>query len=55
MCIAKRCVKANNKDKYAVLRGVSRQTTRILAKSKKKINPTGKSTRNIMYKNVFNW
>jgi hypothetical protein len=64
MCIVKTCVKgkannkdkcANNKDKCVLSRGVSRQTTRILAKSKKEVDPTGKSTRNIVYKNVLNW
>ena len=36
-------------------RGVSRATTRILAKSKEDLDPTGKSTKNIVYKDVLNW
>lgn len=39
----------------ALSRGVSRQTTRILAKPKKEVDPTGKSTRNIVYKDVLDW
>jgi ATP-dependent DNA helicase PIF1 len=39
---------------YVVLsRGVSRQTIRILAKPKKKLHPTGKSTKNIIYNNIM--
>jgi ATP-dependent DNA helicase PIF1 len=33
---------------------VSRQTTRILARPKKELDPTGKSTKNIVYKDVLN-
>jgi len=36
-------------------RGVSRSTTRILAKPKEDLDPTGKSTKNIVYKDVLNW
>jgi len=36
-------------------RGVSRSTTRILAKPKDYLDPTGKSTKNIVYKDVLNW
>jgi ATP-dependent DNA helicase PIF1 len=36
-------------------RGVSRSTTRILAKPKEDLDPTGKSTENIVYKDVLNW
>ena len=39
----------------ALSRGVSRATTRILAKRKKELDPTGKSTKNIVYKDVLNW
>ena len=39
----------------ALSRGVSRATTRILAKPKKELDPTGKSTKNIVYKDVLNW
>ena len=39
----------------ALSRGVSRATTRILAKPKKELDPTGKSTKNIVYKEVLNW
>lgn len=39
----------------ALSRGVSRQTTRILAKPKKELDPTGKSTGNIVYKDVLDW
>jgi ATP-dependent DNA helicase PIF1 len=35
--------------------GVSRSTTRILAKPKEDLDPTGKSTKNIVYKDVLNW
>ena len=35
-------------------RGVSRSTTRILAKPKDELDPTGKSTKNIVYKDVLN-
>jgi ATP-dependent DNA helicase PIF1 len=37
----------------ALSRGVSRQTTRILAKPNKDIDPTGKSTKNIVYRDVL--
>jgi ATP-dependent DNA helicase PIF1 len=36
-------------------RGVSRSTTRILAKPKEDLDPTGKSTKNIVYRDVLNW
>jgi len=36
-------------------RGISRATIRILAKPKKELDPTGKSTKNIVYKDVLNW
>ena len=36
-------------------RGVSRSTTRILAKPKDDLDPPGKSTKNIVYKDVLNW
>ncbi|CAD6253884.1 unnamed protein product [Miscanthus lutarioriparius] len=36
-------------------RGVSRQTTRILAKPNKELDPTGKCTKNIVYKDVLQW
>ena len=36
-------------------RGVSRSTTSILAKPKEKLDPTGKSTKNIVYKDILNW
>jgi ATP-dependent DNA helicase PIF1 len=36
-------------------RGVSRSTTRILAKPKEELDPTGKSTKNIVFKDVLNW
>ena len=39
----------------ALSRGLSRQTTRILAKPKKKLDPTGKCTKNIVYKDVLEW
>ena len=39
----------------ALSRGVSRATTRILAKPKKELDPTGQSTKNIVYKDVLNW
>jgi len=39
----------------ALSRGVSRQTTRILAKPKKELDPMGKNTRNIVYKDVLDW
>uniref|UniRef100_I1QLT0 ATP-dependent DNA helicase n=1 Tax=Oryza glaberrima TaxID=4538 RepID=I1QLT0_ORYGL len=39
----------------ALSRGVSRKTTRILAKPKKEVDPTGRSTRNIVYKDVLDW
>ena len=39
----------------ALSRGVSRATTRILAKPKKELDPTDKSTKNIVYKDVLNW
>ena len=37
----------------ALSRGISRQTTRILAKPNKDIDPSGKSTKNIVYKEVL--
>jgi hypothetical protein len=37
------------------IKGVSRSTTRILAKPKEELNPTGKSIKNIVYKDVLNW
>ena len=37
----------------ALSRGVSRLTTRILAKPKKEVDSTGKSTKNIVYKDVL--
>ncbi|XP_071684979.1 uncharacterized protein [Lolium perenne] len=37
----------------ALSRGVSRQTTRILAKPNNDIDPTGKSTKNIVYRDVL--
>uniref|UniRef100_A0A452Z865 ATP-dependent DNA helicase n=1 Tax=Aegilops tauschii subsp. strangulata TaxID=200361 RepID=A0A452Z865_AEGTS len=37
----------------ALSRGMSRQTTRILAKPNKEIDPSGKSTKNIVYKDVL--
>jgi ATP-dependent DNA helicase PIF1 len=36
-------------------RGVSRSTTRILAKPKEELDPNGKSTKNIVYKDIINW
>jgi ATP-dependent DNA helicase PIF1 len=39
----------------ALSRGVSRQTTRILAKPNKELDPTEKSTKNIVYKDVLEW
>jgi len=36
-------------------RGVSRSTTRTLAKPKEELDPTGKSTKNIVYKDILNW
>jgi ATP-dependent DNA helicase PIF1 len=36
-------------------RGVSRSTTKILAKPKEDLDHTGKSTKNIVYKDVLNW
>ncbi|XP_066311401.1 uncharacterized protein [Miscanthus floridulus] len=36
-------------------RGISRSTTRILAKPKEELDPTGKSTKNIVYKDVLIW
>uniref|UniRef100_I1QH32 ATP-dependent DNA helicase n=1 Tax=Oryza glaberrima TaxID=4538 RepID=I1QH32_ORYGL len=39
----------------ALSRGVSRLTTSILAKPKKEVDSTGKSTRNIVYKDVLDW
>jgi len=35
--------------------GVSRSTTRILAKPKEELDPTGRSTKNIVYKDILNW
>ncbi|VAH95529.1 unnamed protein product [Triticum turgidum subsp. durum] len=37
----------------ALSRGMSRQTTRILAKPNKEIDPSGKSTKKIVYKDVL--
>ena len=37
----------------ALSRGMSRQTTRIVAKPNKEIDPSGKSTKNIVYKDVL--
>jgi ATP-dependent DNA helicase PIF1 len=37
----------------ALSRGISRQTTRILAKSNKDIDPLERSTKNIVYKDVL--
>jgi ATP-dependent DNA helicase PIF1 len=39
----------------ALLRGVSRSATRVLAKSKVDLDPIGKSTKNIVYRDVLNW
>jgi ATP-dependent DNA helicase PIF1 len=39
----------------ALSRGVSRQTTRILSKQNKELDSTGKSTKNIVWKDVLNW
>lgn len=39
----------------ALSRGVSRGTTRILAKPRIDIDPTGKSTKNIVYRDVLFW
>jgi ATP-dependent DNA helicase PIF1 len=39
----------------ALSRGVSRQTTRILSKPNKELDSIGKSTKNIVYKDVLNW
>ena len=39
----------------ALSRGVSRGTTRILAKLRIDIDPTGKSTKNIVYRDVLFW
>jgi len=36
-------------------RGVSRSTTRILAKPKNDLDATRKSTKNIVYRDVLNW
>jgi ATP-dependent DNA helicase PIF1 len=36
-------------------RGVSRQTTRILAKTNKEVDALGKGTKKIMYKDVLAW
>jgi ATP-dependent DNA helicase PIF1 len=36
-------------------RRVSRSATRILAKPKEDLDPTGKSTKNIVYKEVLQW
>jgi ATP-dependent DNA helicase PIF1 len=36
-------------------RGVSRSTTRILTKPIEDLDPIGKSTKNIVYKDVQNW
>ncbi|XP_044398326.1 uncharacterized protein [Triticum aestivum] len=37
----------------ALSRGISRQTTRVLAKPNKDIDPSGKSTKNIVYRDVL--
>jgi ATP-dependent DNA helicase PIF1 len=37
----------------ALSRGVSRQTTRILAKPNTDLDPKGKSTKNIVYRDVL--
>jgi ATP-dependent DNA helicase PIF1 len=39
----------------ALSRGVSRSATRVLAKPKVDLDPTGKSTKNIVYRDVLNW
>jgi len=39
----------------ALSRGVSRQTTRVLAKPKNELDPSGKDTKNIVYKDVLQW
>ena len=39
----------------ALSRGVSRQTTKVLVKLNKEIDSTGKSTKNIVYRDVLNW
>jgi ATP-dependent DNA helicase PIF1 len=39
----------------ALSREVSRQTTRILSKQNKELDSTGKSTKNIVWKDVLNW
>lgn len=39
----------------ALSRGVSRQTTRILSKPNKELDTTGKTTKNIVYRDVLNW
>jgi ATP-dependent DNA helicase PIF1 len=38
----------------ALSRGVSRQTTRILSKPNKELDSTGRSTKNIVWKDVLN-
>jgi len=38
----------------ALSRGVSRQTTRILSKPNKELDTTGKTTKNIRFKDVLN-
>jgi len=37
----------------ALSRGVSRETTKVLAKPNKSLDPIGKSTKNIVYKDVL--
>ncbi|XP_052164729.1 uncharacterized protein LOC127781722 [Oryza glaberrima] len=46
---------ANKRLYIALSRGVSRQTTRILAKPKKEVDLAGKSTKNIVYKDILDW
>jgi hypothetical protein len=41
---------------YVVLsRGVSRESMWVLAKRNMNIDPTGKSTKNIVYRDVLEW
>jgi ATP-dependent DNA helicase PIF1 len=39
----------------ALSRGVSRSATRVLTKLKVDLDPTGKSAKNIVYRDVINW
>jgi ATP-dependent DNA helicase PIF1 len=39
----------------ALSRGVSRSAPRVLAKPKVDLDPTGKGTKNIVYRDVLNW